>query len=185
MDFFTLFSLGLYGDAVNKYSEPVDIKNEIGSIPRYYDSIYSCNQINNNKTKVFLNASNNFVKSLEPNTNIINKIWRLQKKDRYNKVHIKNDVYNLNKDLINKDLINKGAINKGGINQSAINKGGINQSAINKGAINQNNKSENKQIREHFITDDIQSFFDKIKTYSSLSLICLIILSCLCCCCNF
>lgn len=170
MDFFTLFSLGLYGDAVNKYSEPVDIKNEIGSIPRYYDSIYSCNQINNNKTKVFLNASNNFVKSLEPNTNIINKIWRLQKKDRYNKVHIKNDVYN-----INKDLINKGGINKGGINQSAINKGGINQ----------NNKSENKQIREHFITDDIQSFFDKIKTYSSLSLICLIILSCLCCCCNF
>jgi hypothetical protein len=155
MDFFTLFSLGLYGDAVNKYSEPVDIKNEIGSIPRYYDSIYSCNQINNNKTKVFLNASNNFVESLKPNTNIINRIWRLQKKDRYNKVHIKNDVYTLNNSTLNQDNINNSI------------------------------KSENKQIREHFITDDIQSFFDKIKTYSSLSLICLIILSCLCCCCNF
>ena len=155
MDFFTLFSLGLYGNAVNKYSEPVDIKNEIGSIPRYYDNIYSCNQINNNKTKVFLDASNNFVESLKPNTNIINRIWRLQKKDRYNKVHIKNDVYNLNHGTINRDNLNNSI------------------------------KSENKQIREHFITDDIQSFFDKIKTYSSLSLICLIILSCLCCCCNF
>ena len=155
MDFFTLFSLGLYGNAVNKYSEPVDIKNEIGSIPRYYDNIYSCNQINNNKTKVFLDASNNFVESLKPNTNIINRIWRLQKKDRYNKVHIKNDVYTLN------------------------------NSTLNNSTLNNSIKSENKQIREHFITDDIQSFFDKIKTYSSLSLICLIILSCLCCCCNF
>ena len=160
MDFFTLFSLGLYGNAVNKYSEPVDIKNEIGSIPRYYDNIYSCNQINNNKTKVFLDASNNFVESLKPNTNIINRIWRLQKKDRYNKVHIKNDVYNLNH-------------------------GTINNSTLNNSTLNNSIKSENKQIREHFITDDIQSFFDKIKTYSSLSLICLIILSCLCCCCNF
>ena len=160
MDFFTLFSLGLYGNAVNKYSEPVDIKNEIGSIPRYYDNIYSCNQINNNKTKVFLDASNNFVDSLKPNTNIINRIWRLQKKDRYNKVHIKNDVYNLNNSTLN-------------------------NSNLNNSTLNNSIKSENKQIREHFITDDIQSFFDKIKTYSSLSLICLIILSCLCCCCNF
>jgi hypothetical protein len=160
MDFFTLFSLGLYGNAVNKYSEPVDIKNEIGSIPRYYDNIYSCNQINNNKTKVFLDASNNFVESLKPNTNIINRIWRLQKKDRYNKVHIKNDVYTLNNSTLN-------------------------NSTLNNSTLNNSIKSENKQIREHFITDDIQSFFDKIKTYSSLSLICLIILSCLCCCCNF
>ena len=165
MDFFTLFSLGLYGNAVNKYSEPVDIKNEIGSIPRYYDNIYSCNQINNNKTKVFLDASNNFVESLKPNTNIINRIWRLQKKDRYNKVHIKNDVYTLN--------------------NSTLNNSTLNNSTLNNSTLNNSIKSENKQIREHFITDDIQSFFDKIKTYSSLSLICLIILSCLCCCCNF
>jgi hypothetical protein len=148
MDFFTLFSLGLYGNSVNKYSEPIDSKNEIDSIPRYYDNIYSCNQINNNKTKVFLNASNNYVNSLKPNTNIINKIWRLQNKDRYNQVHIKNDVYKISQDIINNS-----------------------------------SKSENEQIRENFITDDIQSFFDKFKTYSSIFLICLIIVSCLCCCC--
>lgn len=146
MDFFTLINLGLYGNAVNKYTEPVYIRNEINSIPRYYDNIYSCNQINNNKTKVFLDASNNYIKSLEPDTNIINRIWRLQDKDKYNKVHIKNDIYKISYDTINGS-----------------------------------SKNENKQIREGFITDEIQSYFDKFKSYSFLCLVCIIILSCICC----
>jgi hypothetical protein len=47
MDFFSLFGLSLYGDAVNKYNQPIKYNNEIGNIPRYYENIYECNQINN------------------------------------------------------------------------------------------------------------------------------------------
>ena len=147
MDFFTLFSLGLYGNAVNKYNQPIQYNNEIGNIPRYYDNIYNCNQINNNKTKVFLNASNNYLKSLEPNTNVINKIWRLQKKNTYDQIQ-QNDVYDLpdqNEELREPD--------------------------------------QNEELREPFIGDGVKSFFNKLKNYSFMFFISLIIISCFCCCC--
>lgn len=137
MDFLTLLGLGLYGNTVNKYDEYIEYKNELGNIPRYYDNIYSCNQINNNRKKVYLKASNNYLKSLEPNTNIINNIWRLQKKDTYNQIP-QNDVP--------MPLMQEG------------------------------------EIREPFITGGITTFFDRIRNYSLISVICLIVLSCLCCC---
>ena len=149
MDFFTLFSLGLYGNAVNKYNQPIQYNNEIGNIPRYYDNIYNCNQINNNKTKVFLNASNNYLKSLEPNTNIINNIWRLQKKDTYNQIP-QNDVYMLQMPPIQ--------------------------------PIQPIQPMQEGEIREPFITGGITTFFDRIRNYSLISVICLIVLSCLFCC---
>jgi hypothetical protein len=152
MDFFSLFGLSLYGDAVNKYNQPIKYKNEIDNIPRYYENIYECNQINNNKTKVFSDVSNNFVNSLQPDTNIINKIWRLQKKDTYNQIQ-QNDIYDQNE-------------KNNQIREHFI--------------YDQNIK--NNQIREHFIFDDISSFFDKIKNYSFLSIICLLLICCICFC---
>lgn len=140
MDFLTLFGLGLYGNTVNKYDEYIEYKNELGNIPRYYDNIYSCNQINNNRKKVYLKASNNYLKSLEPNTNIINNIWRLQKKDTYNQIP-QNDVY-----------------------MPPI------------------QPMQEGEIREPFITGGITTFFDRIRNYSLISVICLIVLSCLFCC---
>jgi hypothetical protein len=137
MDFLTLLGLGLYGNTVNKYDEYIEYKNELGNIPRYYDNIYSCNQINNNRKKVYLKASNNYLKSLEPNTNIINNIWRLQKKDTYNQIP-QNDV--------------------------------------------PMPPAQEGEIREPFITGGITTFFDRIRNYSLISVICLIVLSCLCCC---
>jgi hypothetical protein len=137
MDFLTLFGLSLYGNTVNKYSNNEEYKNELGNIPRYYDNIYNCNQINNNRKKVYLRASNNYLKSLEPNTNIINNIWRLQKKDTYNQIR-QNDIYI--------------------------------------------KPSQEGDMREHFITDDIRTFFDRVRNYSLISIICLIVLSCLFCC---
>jgi hypothetical protein len=140
MDFLTLLGLGLYGNTVNKYNKNIEYKNELGNIPRYYDNIYSCNQINNNRKKVYLKASNNYLKSLEPNTNIINNIWRLQKEDTYNQIP-QNDVYTPPIQTMQED-----------------------------------------EIREPFITDGIRTFFDRIRNYSLISVICLIIISCLCCC---
>jgi hypothetical protein len=154
MDFFSLFGLSLYGDAVNKYKQPVKYENEIGNIPRYYENIYECNQINNNKTKVFSDVSNNFVNSLLPNTNIINKIWRMQKKDTYNQIQ-QNDIYDKKQQ---NDIYDKKQQN---------------------GEYKQMHQND---IHEHFITDDIGSFFDKIKNYSFISIICLILVSCICFC---
>lgn len=158
MDFFTLFSLGLYGNSVNKYNQPIQYKNDIGNIPRYYDNIYNCIQINNNRTKVFLNASNNYLKSLEPNTNVINKIWRLQKKNTYNQIQ-QNDVYVLpgQKDNLKTES---------GQNEELKTESG-----------------QNEEIQEPFIGDDVKSFFNKLKNYSFMFFISLIIISCFCCCC--
>jgi hypothetical protein len=142
MDFLTLLGLGLYGNTVNKYDEYIEYKNELGNIPRYYDNIYSCNQINNNRKKVYLKASNNYLKSLEPNTNIINNIWRLQKNDTYNQI-------------------------------PPI------QPMLPMPPIQPIQEGE---IREPFITGGIRTFFDRIRNYSLISVICLIVLSCLFCC---
>jgi hypothetical protein len=171
MDFFTLFSLGLYGNAVNKYNQPVKYENDIGNIPRYYDNIYNCNQINNNRTKVFLKASNNYLKSLEPNTNIINKIWRLQKNDNYNQIQ-QNDVYNQiqQNDVYNQIQQNDVYVLPGQSNEL-------------KNELEQSNELKNElEQREPFI-GDVKSFFDKLKNYSFLFFISLIILSCFCCFC--
>lgn len=159
MDFFTLFSLGLYGNAVNKYTQSIKYENDIGNIPRYYDNIYNCNQINNNRTKVFLKASNNYLKSLEPNTNIINKIWRLQKKNTYNQIQ-QNDVYVVSEQ--NNELKTKlGQSNK---------------------LIKKSDQSDEPEQREPFI-GGVKSFIDKLKNYSFLFVISLIMVSCFCCFC--
>jgi hypothetical protein len=150
MDFFTLLSLGLYGNVVNKYTQPQEYNNKIGNVSRYYDNIYNCNQINNNRTKVFLKASNNYLKSLEPNTNIINKIWRLQKKNTYNQIQ-QNDVSGQNELSGQNDVYEL--------------------------------SGQNEELREPFIGDDIKSFFNKLKNYSFIFFISLIIISCFCCCC--
>jgi hypothetical protein len=165
MDFFTLFSLGLYGNAVNKYNQPIQYNNEIGNIPRYYDNIYNCNQINNNKTKVFLNASNNYLKSLEPNTNVINKIWRLQKKNTYDQIQ-QNDVYDLpgqNEELREPDQ------------NEELREPDQNEEL--------REPEQNEELREPFIGDGVKSFFNKLKNYSFMFFISLIIISCFCCCC--
>ena len=158
MDFFTLFTLGLYGNAVNKYTQPKKYNNEIGNIPRYYNNIYNCEQINNNRTKVFLKASNNYLKSLEPNTNIINKIWRLQKNNTYNQIQ-QNDLSGQNDPLDQND-----------------------PSSQNDPLGQNNPSSQNEELREPFISDGVKSFFNKFKNYSFMFFISLIIISCFCCC---
>lgn len=179
MDFLTLFGLGLYGNTVNKYNKHIEYKNELGNIPRYYDNIYSCNQINNNRKKVYLHASNNYLKSLEPNTNIINNIWRLQKKDTYNQIQ-QNDVYiqpSQDGDIINITNIKS---QEGDIINIKSQEGDITNIKSQDGDIT-NIKSQEGEIREHFITN-IRTFFDRIRKYSFYSIICLIVLSCLFCC---
>ena len=169
MDFFTLFSLGLYGNAVNKYTQSIKYENDIGNIPRYYDNIYNCNQINNNRTKVFLKASNNYLKSLEPNTNIINKIWRLQKKNTYNQIQ-QNDVYVIpeqNNELKTKLGQSEELIKESGQSNKLIKKSG---------------QSDEPEQREPFI-GGVKSFIDKLKNYSFLFVISLIMVSCFCCFC--
>lgn len=169
MDFFTLFSLGLYGNAVNKYTQPIKNENDIGNIPRYYDSIYNCNQINNNRTKVYLKVSNNYLKSLEPNTNIINKIWRLQKKNTYNQIQ-QNDVYVVseqNNELKNKLDQSEELIKESGQSDKLIKKSG---------------QSKEPEQREPFI-GGVKSFIDKLKNYSFLFIISLVMVSCFCCFC--
>jgi hypothetical protein len=94
MDFISLFGLGLYGNIINNYKSKDKYNNSINNIPRYYDNIYNCNQINKNKNKVFSNVSKNFVDSLSPKSNIINNIWRLQDK---------NSGINNNSDINNKE----------------------------------------------------------------------------------
>jgi hypothetical protein len=78
MDFISLVGLGLYGNIVNNYKSEDKNNNSINNISRYYDNTYSCNQINKNRNKVFSKASENFVDSLSPKSNIINNIWRIQ-----------------------------------------------------------------------------------------------------------
>ena len=161
MDFLTLLGLGLYGNTVNKYDEYIEYKNELGNIPRYYDNIYSCNQINNNRKKVYLKASNNYLKSLEPNTNIINNIWRFQKKDTYNQI-FQNDIYM-------QPIQPMQSIQPMQPIQSMQPMQPI-------------QSMKEREIHEPFITDGITTFFDRIRNYSLISVICLIVLSCLCCC---
>jgi hypothetical protein len=169
MDFFTLFSLGLYGNAVNKYTQSIKYKNDIGNIPRYYDSIYNCNQINNNRTKVFLKASNNYLKSLEPNTNVINKIWRLQKKNTYNQIQ-QNDVYVISEQ-------NNELKTELGQSEELIKESGQSNKLIKKLG-----QSDELEQREPFI-GGVKSFIDKLKNYSFIFVISLIMVSCFCCFC--
>jgi hypothetical protein len=209
MDFLTLLGLGLYGNTVNKYDEYIEYKNELGNIPRYYDNIYSCNQINNNRKKVYLKASNNYLKSLEPNTNIINNIWRFQKKDTYNQI-FQNDIYmqpiqpmqSIQSMQSMQPIQSMQSMQPMQPIQSMQSMQPMQpiqpmqsiqpiqpmqsiqpmQPIQSMQPMQPIQSMKEREIHEPFITDGITTFFDRIRNYSLISVICLIVLSCLCCC---
>jgi len=98
--------LGLSGnilrdDNINKNN----IDKTIKQINRNYINRYNSNEVEKNRNIIYSLNEDNYIKSIKPNTNMINKIWREQNINFNNK--LRNELLNNNKNEIIKDEIIK------------------------------------------------------------------------------
>jgi hypothetical protein len=94
--------LGLSGnilkdDNINKNN----IDKTIKQINRNYINRYNSNEIEKNRNIIYSLNEDNYIKSIKPNTNMINKIWREQNINYNNK--LRNELLNNNKNEVVKD----------------------------------------------------------------------------------
>ena len=94
--------LGLSGnilrdDNINKNN----IDKTIKQINRNYINRYNSNEIEKNRNIIYSLNEENYIKSIKPNTNMINKVWREQNINYNNK--LRNELLNNNKNEVVKD----------------------------------------------------------------------------------
>lgn len=94
--------LGLSGnilkdDNINKNN----IDKTIKKINRNYINRYNSNEIEKNRNIIYSLNEDNYIKSIKPNTNMINKVWREQNINYNNK--LRNELLNNNKNEVVKD----------------------------------------------------------------------------------
>lgn len=94
--------LGLSGnilkdDNINKNN----IDKTIKRINRNYINRYNSNEIEKNRNIIYSLNEDNYIKSIKPNTNMINKVWREQNVNYNNK--LRNEILNNNKNEAVKD----------------------------------------------------------------------------------
>ncbi len=94
--------LGLSGnilkdDNINKNN----IDKTIKRINRNYINRYNSNEIEKNRNIIYSLNEDNYIKSIKPNTNMINKVWREQNVNYNNK--LRNEILNNNKNEVVKD----------------------------------------------------------------------------------
>lgn len=99
--------LGLSGnilrdDNINKNN----IDKTIKQINRNYINRYNSNEIEKNRNIIYSLNEDNYIKSIKPNTNMINKIWREQNINFNNE--LRNKLLNNNKEdeIIKDEIIN-------------------------------------------------------------------------------
>lgn len=96
--------LGLSGnilkdDNINKNN--IFIDKTIKQINRNYINRYNSNEIEKNRNIIYSLNEENYIKSIKPNTNMINKVWREQNINYNNK--LRNELLNNNKNEVVKD----------------------------------------------------------------------------------
>jgi hypothetical protein len=94
--------LGLSGnilkdDNINKNN----IDKTIKQINRNYINRYNSNEVEKNRNIIYSLNEDNYIKSIKPNTNMINKVWREQNINYNNK--LRNELLNNNKNEVVKD----------------------------------------------------------------------------------
>ena len=78
-----------------------NIDKTIKQINRNYINRYNSNEIEKNRNIIYSLNEDNYIKSIKPNTNMINKVWREQNINYNNK--LRNELLNNNKNEVVKD----------------------------------------------------------------------------------
>ena len=98
MDLLGLLTLGYI---TSKKEEPKIINNEkIKTYNRNYYDMYNSDEVSKNREIIYKLNENNYIKSKEKNTNIVNKLWR-QQNDKNNAKIDQKVLSGINKDLTN------------------------------------------------------------------------------------
>lgn len=90
--------LGLSGNIMNEDNiNKNNIDKTIKQINRNYINRYNSNEIEKNRNIIYSLNEDNYIKSIKPNTNMINKVWREQNINFNNK--LKDEILNNKKEV--------------------------------------------------------------------------------------
>jgi len=101
--------LGLSGNILkNDNINKNNIDKTIKQINRNYINRYNSNEIEKNRNIIYSLNEENYIKSIKPNTNMINKVWREQNINFDNK--LRNELLNNKEDLIKDEIIKDNSV---------------------------------------------------------------------------